>query len=93
MSVLSDLFDGNINPSVKFIKNGGEYQKRNEQFITSVDELTALLDDKEKQLLETILDNSATLNCLSEKEYFVEGFCIGAKIMQEIMHFESLNFI
>lgn len=93
MSVLEELYNGNINPSEKYIKNGSEYQKLSKELTESIDELMLLLNNEEKQLCERIIDNVLELGCISEKEHFIEGFRTGAQIMWEIIHYKSENYI
>ncbi len=93
MSILEELYNGNINPLERYIKNGSEYQKLNNQLTECLDELMLLLDNRGKQLCEKIGDNIADLSCISEKECFIEGFCMGTQMMWEIMHFKSENFL
>ncbi len=92
MSILEELYDGNINPSQMFIKNGSEYKTLCAQLAEYTSELMSLLNSEEKQLFEKISDKNADLTYLSEKDRFMEGFRIGANIMWEIIHSESTNF-
>ena len=92
MSILEDLYDGNIYPVEKPIKKDGEYQKINKQLTQHIDELLSLLNSEEKLLCEKIEDNFYKASYISEKERFIEGFRIGAQMMWEVMHFNSSNF-
>ncbi len=92
MSILEELYDGNINPSQMFIKNGSEYKTLCAQLSEYTSELTSLLSSEEKQLFEKIWNKNADLTYLSEKERFMEGFRIGANIMWEITNAKSKNF-
>ncbi len=93
MSILEELYNGNLNPVEKHIKNGSKYQKLNKQLTESIDELMLLLNNEEKQLCEKIIDNVLELGCISEKERFIEGFRMGAQFMWEIIFFKSENYI
>lgn len=93
MSILEELYNGNINPVEKYIKNGSEYQKLNKQLIEYIDELMLLLNNKEKQLCEKIINDILELGCIAEKEHFIEGFRMGAQMMWEIICFKSENYI
>ena len=92
MSILEELYNGNINPSEKYVKNGSAHQKLSKQLMEHIDELMALLNDGEKQLCEKIGDVVSELNYLSEKECFIEGFRTGAQIAWVIIHYESANY-
>lgn len=52
MTILEELYNGNINPSSRFIKNDSEYQRVNHQLTEYLDKLMMSLDDDEKQLYE-----------------------------------------
>ncbi len=93
MSILKDLYYGEIKPSEKYVKKGSEYQKLSNQLIEHINELKESLNDKEKQLCEKITDDNIALNVISEREFFTEGFCTGAKMMWEILNYKSNNFI
>lgn len=92
MTILEDLYYGNIQPWEKSIKKGSAYQKTDKQLSKYLDELMASLDQDQKTLCEKIADKICDLGDISEKERFMEGFCIGAQIMWEIVHFQSTNF-
>ena len=44
-----------------------------------------MLNEKQKSVLEKYSDCLTELSFINEKEIFVEGFCLGAKIMLEVM--------
>ncbi len=93
MAILEELYNGNIVPSEKFIKKGGEYQKVNDELSEKIEKLTCTLNSKEKDLCEEIGDGICKLSYISEKECFIEGFRLGAQIMREILEYKSENFI
>lgn len=92
MSILEELYHGNINPSEKFIKKSGEYGSLLEELTARMDEFIPALNEKEKQLYEKIEDIITELGYISEKDCFVEGFRLGAQIVWEILHSENRNF-
>lgn len=92
MSVLEELYNGNINPSEKFIKKGSEYDKLTKQFSDCSDKLMKLLNNEQKALLNESSDIMSNLCYINEKEAFTEGFCIGAQMILDIMNFNSKNF-
>lgn len=93
MSILEELYHGNINPSELHIKKGSEYQKVSKQFAEKAEKLLVSLNKEEAALFESILDDHTSLSYISEKDRFAEGFRIGALLMWEIMNYESQNFI
>ncbi len=92
MSILEEFYYGNINPSSKFVKKGSEYQKLNKELIDISDKLTATLNDEEMQLYEKIEDIIYELEHISEKEYYIDGFCTATQLILDIMNFRSANF-
>lgn len=92
MSILEDFFDGNIAPSSKFVKKGSKYQKLNKELIENADKLTATLNDAEKEIYKSIEEIFYELGNISEKEYYLDGFCTGAKMTLDVMNFKSHNF-
>lgn len=93
MSVLEELFNGNINPTEKYIKKGSEYQKLHQELTDYIDELLPLLNGDEQAICEKIADNASKLSYITEKERFIEGFCLGAKLVLEILQYKSSNYI
>ncbi len=92
MSMLKELYNGNINPVEKYIKKGGEYQKINKLLVEDIDKLILKLNADEKKLLEKIFDEMSSLNLISETESFVYGFCLGSQLILEILNYKSENF-
>ncbi len=92
MSILEELYHGNINPSEKYINKGGEYGRLFEELTVSIDKFISALSEDEKQLYEKIEDIITELGYISEKESFAEGFRIGAPMVWEIFHNENRNF-
>lgn len=92
MSILEDLYYGNISPSSKYVKKDSEYQKLNKELIENSDRLTALLNDEEREIYKRIEDIFYELVYICEKEYYLDGFCTGAKMIVDAINFKSRNF-
>ena len=92
MSIIEELYNGNINPSEKFIKKGSEYANLTKQVSDCSVKLMSILNIEQKALLNESSDIMSNLCYINEKEAFTEGFCIGAKMMLDIMNFSSKNF-
>ena len=84
MTILEELYNGNINPSEKFIKKDSEYRSLMNEYAEQIDKLTAILDNGEKELFEKIMETGVSIGYISDKENFIGGFCLGARIMIEI---------
>lgn len=52
-----------------------------------------MLNEQAKDIYERIEQKIWDMTSISMQECFIEGFILGAKIMQEIYDFESSNFI
>lgn len=92
MTILEELYNGNVNPLARFIKDESEYQKLNHQVSEYIDKLMVSLNDEEKQLYEKIADGICGMGYISEKETFIEGFRLGAQMMLEVISYKSENF-
>ncbi len=93
MAILEELYNGNINPSEKYIKRGSEYHELNVELVEQIEEFTQALTDAQKQKYEKIIEGIYGLNAIIEHERFEDGFCLGAKLILEIIGYESKNLI
>ena len=85
MTVLENLYNGNINPSdTKWLKNNPEYTKSLENVCKSRQKLTDTLNDEQKALFENYVINADKLSVITEEAIFKEAFSLAIKIMTEI---------
>ena len=91
-TTLEDLYYGNINPNEISFVRGSEYSK-------CFDKVTELSKSVCSQLSEEYINKmneleSAYTRILSEteREYFISGFKLGAKIMTEVYNGRSTTF-
>ena len=89
MSVLEDLWYGNIAPWEREIKRSGEYSDALERIVQLETELHARLNDEEKEILERFVNCTNEMCCISEREMFVQGFMLGAKLIIEVISLEN----
>lgn len=85
MSIIEDLWYGNISPCERDIKRSSDYADALERIVQLEADLHARLNDEEKELLERFVDCSNELCCISEREMFVRGFTLGIKLIIEVM--------
>ena len=85
MSILEDLYNGNINLTETHISNSDEYQRLNKKLVEEIEEFVLTLDAKQKHAFEMIEEGAARLNAVAEKDRFVEGARAGAQMMLELM--------
>ena len=89
MSVLEDLWYGNISPCERDIKRSSEYADVLERIVQLETDLHARLNDEEKEILERFVNCTNEMCCISEREMFVQGFMLGAKLIIEVMCSEN----
>ena len=56
MSVLEDIYYGNLCPSEKYIRRNSSYWKKNRKVMENIDVLSSKIGDENKKLLETMFD-------------------------------------
>lgn len=83
--ILKDLYYGNINPWKKPFIRDSEYAKASQTVSESEEKLTVLLNDTEKELIQTFSDAHANLSQIAIANSFVDGFCLGMRIAIEVM--------
>lgn len=86
MSILEQLYDGNICPMEKCIKKDGEYYEINQRLASDIDKLMEQLNNGQKKLYEEIHESITKLSSISEKEIFIDGLRTGAQIVLEIFN-------
>ena len=92
MSILRDLYYGEIKLSEKYVKNGSKYYKMSEKLSDDIDNFIKLLNAEEYEFFDRILDSMLQIGGICDEECFTKGFCTGAKMMLEILNFKSDNF-
>ena len=89
MSIIEDLWYGNIAPWEREIKRSSEYADVLERIVQIEADLHARLNDEEKEILERFVNCTNEMCCISERETFVQGFMLGAKLIIEVMSSEN----
>ena len=85
MSILEELWYGRINPSQRMQPDDKSAAELTEQIVEKEDELAALLSDEAKEILDQMRDKQLDLSTSNEREAFISGFRLGARIMLEVM--------
>lgn len=88
MTILEDLYYGNINPNEKCFQKNSEYAKFAHIVIENEEKLTAFLAalpnaEEERHLFSQMVNAQSELSGFTEYERFIEGFRLGAIIMLE----------
>lgn len=84
-SIITELWYGNINPQEDGIFNEPELKELLGYIDRHRGELEETLTDKQKELLEKLMDNRNEFNSLAEASVFEYGFKFGAKMMFEML--------
>lgn len=84
MSILQELFYGNVFSHNDTFDRNSEYGKTIQLIDDKEAKLLALLNDTEKSLLIEFCDAQVTLNNITAEENFIQGFKMGALIMFEV---------
>lgn len=87
--IISDLYYGNIQPSIRTCKEGTEEARLNGIFSDSEDWLTEHLEGKAKTTLLNLLNAHSELDGLVSFENFRRGFILGARLIMEIVYREE----
>lgn len=93
MSILKDLYYGNIEPAQRFIKKDSEYYKIYSELVDCLEELNSTFTEEQRRLSAKIEEKSLEISCLSEEERFIHGFSLGAQMILEIINFKSDIYI
>lgn len=91
MSIINELYNGNINPGEKFAKKDGEYHKLMAKLSECIELLMPMLDGDSLKLWNEIQETELSMEKITERESFIDGFCIGAKLMQEILENDRID--
>jgi len=89
MNILEDLWFGNISPWERPFKKDSAYAELLALVIRHQEDLNGRLNDEEKEIFEKFSECSNEMHDLTEREAFVKGFTIGAKIVIAVMTAEE----
>lgn len=85
--ILLQLYDGNISPLERFSPHSKEYMEKRrtqanhyETFIAKLEKLDPALSREYFKIMDEQID----LHPIEASEMFIDGFCLGARMMIEI---------
>lgn len=84
MTLLQDLYYGNINPDAEPVGKDTQYARAQRDIVDRQQKLLDQLDDATRQLLEDYSSAQSTLNALTAEDKFIQGFHLGARMMLEV---------
>ena len=92
LNIIDELFYGNITPNERTFARDSEYGRALEQLTEAEDALREVLDKEDREALDRLTDAQQTMDAIATREYFADGFRLGAKLMLDILTGKS-NFI
>lgn len=92
MDLLDELYDGNIRPNEKLLKESSEYEKLLNILTDKYAELYKLLNGKEQCILKKIEETESEITSLTDREAFKQGFALGMKLALETITYKSESF-
>ena len=88
MNILEELWYGNIAPCERDFKKGSKYSELLGYIIRHEEDLQKRLNDEGKEILEKFTECMGEMYSIAEREAFVRGFTLGARIIIEVMNTE-----
>lgn len=85
MSILEELWFGNIGPNESKLSSNSEQYELVSLIVRHEESLMPMLPDEAKEVYEKLRECRSELSSLVECEAFIEGFRFGARIMTEVM--------
>ena len=87
MNVLDELYYGNISPFERHTDRNPAFRELQGYITQHMETLRKTLDADGRQTLEKLDACLSEFESMCEKDAFTEGFCLGARIMIEVMDY------
>ena len=84
MTTLENLYYGNIRPYERTTVKGSETERMIHSLAEIGDELISELSPKQIRLFEKFKEAQMKLALKTEAESYIDGFCLGVKMMKDI---------
>lgn len=91
MSIIEDLWHGNIAPNERFFEKDSEYAAALHEVLQHSKDLRDRLNDEDAEILEKLTECTNEMCGIGERGAFVRGFTLGARIIMEVLNAESAN--
>ena len=85
MTILEDLWYGNVRPTERSIVRGSKLDNLMKLLCQNEDDLMSELSEKQKESFEKFKDCHSEITDYLETEAFTQGFTIAVKLMVEVM--------
>lgn len=86
MNTLEDLYYGNIVPNEKCAKLDDEVKELLKLLNRNEEKLTATLSEDQKETFEKYKDCNREISEICEREIFLNGFRLGARIIIDVVN-------
>ena len=86
MNILEELYYGNIVPNEKCAKFDDEVKELLKLLNRNEEKLTAALTEAQKETFEKYKDCNREISEISEREIFLNGFRLGARIIIDVVN-------
>lgn len=84
MSVILDLFNGDLDVAGRSMRDIPGRKEAAELFRTRREEFCHAISDEQNAQLDEVLDAQRSFLNIEQQDAFREGFCLGARLMLEI---------
>ena len=85
MYILDDMWNGNVSQTDRFVRKGSRYSKLAKLNNDYVEEIQKELSDEGKKVFDNFFDTQMELTDISEKDTFIRGVRLGARLMLDIL--------
>ena len=86
MDILEDLYYGNLFPHEKCAKFDDEVKELLKLLKRNEEKLAAALTEAQKETFEKYKDCNREISEISEREIFLNGFRLGARIISDVVN-------
>ena len=87
MSVISELWYGNIEPQGRSIPRNKEYKQLLNKICEYEEQFRGIFSPEQQKAFEDYESATISVTAISEEASFVEGFRLGAKMILEVLQF------
>ena len=89
MDILDELYYGNVNPFERHTDRNPECRDLQGFITRHMETLKEKLDGDGQETLEKLEVCLSEFEGMCEKDAFTDGFCLGARIMLQVMNYET----
>ena len=83
-TILTAIAEGNLRMGTETMEHNSELKNAMKQVCRLEEELSATLNDPEKELLEKLMDSHEEANQSDSQRCFINGFRLGALVIMEV---------